>query len=69
MVQPASIFDTEDLDAEERALQEAEADLAAGRVVPHAEVVRWLESWGTLGELPPRPQPWKKELAVPQAPE
>ncbi len=52
MVQPVSIFDTEDLDAEERALQEAEADLAAGRVVPHSEVVRWLESWGTANELP-----------------
>ena len=59
MVQPASIFDTEDLDAEERALREAEADLAAGRVVPHAEVVRWLESWGTAGELP-CPRPWRK---------
>jgi predicted transcriptional regulator len=30
----------------------AEADLAAGRVVPHAEVAKWLESWGTEHELP-----------------
>ena len=59
MVQPASIFDTEDLDAEERALQEAEADLAAGRVVPHAEVVRWLEDLAA-GNVRPRPQPWRE---------
>ena len=59
MVQPVSIFDTEDLDAEERALQEAEADLAAGRVVPHAEVVRWLERMAA-GNVRPRPQPWRE---------
>ena len=40
---PATIFIPEDPDAEERALQEAEADLEAGRVVPHADVVRWLD--------------------------
>ena len=59
MVQPVSIFDTEDLDAEERALQEAEADLAAGRVVPHAEVVRGLEDLAA-GNGRPRPQPWRE---------
>ncbi|MEI8394770.1 MAG: hypothetical protein WCF85_08555 [Rhodospirillaceae bacterium] len=52
MAEPATIFDEEDTEAEERAIQEAEADIAAGRVVPHAEVVKWLESWGTSGELP-----------------
>jgi len=30
----------------------AEADVAAGRVVPHAKVVAWLKSWGTSDELP-----------------
>lgn len=41
-----------DLAAEARAIAEAEADLAAGRVVPHAGVAKWLESWGTADELP-----------------
>jgi hypothetical protein len=41
-----------DLAAEARAIAEAEADLAAGRVVPHVEVAKWLESWGTADELP-----------------
>ena len=50
MIKPASIFDPDD-DVEDRALQEAEADVAAGRVVPHSEVVKWLESWGTSNEL------------------
>lgn len=34
----------------------AEADVAAGRVVPHAQVVEWLKSWGKPDELP-RPEP------------
>mgnify|MGYP001809588071 CR=1 FL=1 len=55
MSKPAPLFDAEDWDAEERALQTAEADLAAGRVVDHDDVVRWLESWGTPDEKP-RPQ-------------
>jgi hypothetical protein len=60
MSKPANLFDDIDEDAEERADLEAEADVAAGRVVPHDEVVTWLESWGKLGELrPPRPKPWK----------
>ena len=51
-----SIFDEIDEEGEERALAEAEADVAAGRVVPHEEVVKWLKSWGTPNELP-RPKP------------
>ena len=36
---------------------QAEADVDAGRFVPHAEVVQWLESWGTANELPcPEPK-------------
>lgn len=34
----------------------AEADIAAGRVVPHAKVVEWVNSWGTANPLP-RPKP------------
>ena len=52
-----SIFDSPpDEAAEARFDAEAEADAAAGRVVPHEEVVRWLRSWGKPDELP-RPQP------------
>jgi predicted transcriptional regulator len=41
-----------DEDAETRAIAEAEADVAAGRLVPHEEVVKWLRSWGKPDELP-----------------
>ena len=54
-----SIFDIPRDEAEEARLDaEAEADFAAGRVVPHAEVIKWLKSWGTPDELPcPTPKP------------
>ncbi|OYV68291.1 MAG: CopG family transcriptional regulator [Acidiphilium sp. 21-60-14] len=48
-----SIFDPADDAEEARAMAEAEADLAAGRVISHEAVSRWLESWGTANELPP----------------
>jgi predicted transcriptional regulator len=52
-----SIFDEIDEEEEERAIAEAEADVAAGRVVPHEDVVKWLKSWGTPDELPcPKPK-------------
>ena len=52
-----SIFDEIDEEEEARAIEEAEADVAAGRVVPHEEVVKWLKSWGTPDELPcPKPK-------------
>lgn len=35
------------------AVAEAEADFAAGRVISHEAVTRWVRSWGTLDELPP----------------
>ena len=56
---PKSIFDMEPDAAHEARLDaEAEADIAAGRVVPHAEVARWLDSWGTPNVLPcPKPKP------------
>jgi predicted transcriptional regulator len=52
MAEPQTIFDQTDEAAEARAIAEAEADIAAGRVVPHDEVVKWLRSWGTPNELP-----------------
>jgi predicted transcriptional regulator len=58
MPKTKTIFDEIDQDAEARAIAEAEADVAAGRVVPHEEVVKWLRSWGTPDELPcPVPKP------------
>lgn len=49
MAKTKTIFDE---DAEAQAIAEAEADVAAGRVIPHDEVVKWLRSWGTRDELP-----------------
>ncbi len=47
-----SILEGIDEEAEARALAEAEADVASGRLVPHDAVVKWLKSWGTPDELP-----------------
>lgn len=52
-----TIFDIEPDEALEARLDaEAEADVAAGRLVPHEKVVEWLKSWGTPNVLP-RPLP------------
>ena len=60
MTQPErSIFDDPDPEADERRLAEAEADIAAGRVVPHEKVRQWLLSIGTPEELP-APYSWRK---------
>lgn len=51
------IFDRRDADAADRiADAEADADLAAGRVVDHAKVVEWLSKWGTPDENPAPPE-------------
>jgi predicted transcriptional regulator len=47
-----NILEEIDDSAEARAIEQAEADVAAGRLVPHDEVVKWLKSWGTADELP-----------------
>jgi predicted transcriptional regulator len=50
-----SIFDevdSVDPDVDQRNLARAEADIAAGRLVSHEAVKRWLTSWGTPNELP-----------------
>jgi len=46
------LFEEIDDEAEERAVEEAEADIAAGRVVSQEAVIEWLKSWGTDNELP-----------------
>lgn len=53
----ASIFDLEDEEADARALAEAEADIAAGRVVPHDQVAEWLDTIGTPRQKP-MPSEW-----------
>ena len=52
-----SIFEA-DRDAAEDARLDAQADaeIEAGQFVPHDDVVKWLQSWGTPNKLP-RPQP------------
>ncbi len=50
---PATVFD-DDYDEHSAA---ADADVAAGRVVPHAEVRKWLLTWGTPDEKP-IPKEW-----------
>ena len=55
--EPKSIFEP---DQAEDARLDAEAIAAyrAGRVVPHAKVAEWLDSWGKPDELPcPKPEP------------
>lgn len=51
--QKTSSIETESDEAREARLDAlAEADIAAGRVVPHHRVVEWLRSWGTDNKLP-----------------
>lgn len=51
--EPKSIFDTEPDETEEARLDaEAMEAYRAGRVVPHAKVSEWLDSWGTPNVLP-----------------
>ncbi|MDR3518106.1 MAG: CopG family transcriptional regulator [Azospirillaceae bacterium] len=57
MAEPATVFEPTDDDALNRAVAEARAQLAAGPTIPLADVVRWLDSWGTPDELPA--PPWK----------
>jgi predicted transcriptional regulator len=54
-----SIFDEVDQTAEDAADAEGVADIEAGRVVPHDEVVEWLKTWGGPDETPP-PDKWFK---------
>lgn len=59
---PAADFDlVDEIDeaAEAAADAEAEADFAAGRVIPHEEVAAWLDTWGTP-DFKPAPESWFK---------
>jgi predicted transcriptional regulator len=51
--QEVSIFGEVDQAFEDAADAEAEADIAAGRLISHEAMRRWLVSWGTADELPP----------------
>lgn len=51
MANPQPIQRAPDDDAQADA--EALADLKAGRTVSHEAVKAWLQSWGTVDELPP----------------
>lgn len=53
------IFDEVEDEAERLAEAEADADMAAGRVVPHEQVREWLLSLGTPDQLP-TPYSWRK---------
>jgi predicted transcriptional regulator len=45
-------------DAEAETDVSADAEIEAGRFIPHDKVVEWLKSWGTANELPcPEPEP------------
>jgi predicted transcriptional regulator len=50
-IEPA-IFDELDDEAEAAADARAEADVAAGRVVSHEAVSRWLKSWADGSPIP-----------------
>jgi len=51
--EPVSVFDGSDDETEERALAEAEAQIAEGKSISHKAMRRWLMSWGKPDELPP----------------
>ena len=59
MPTPDPFFDELDAEAETAADAEGLADIEAGRVIPHEEIVAWLETWGTPDERP-APESWFK---------
>jgi predicted transcriptional regulator len=52
-----SIFEEVDEEAEAASIARARAQIAAGKGIPHEEVVKWLKTWGTPEEGPP-PAEW-----------
>ena len=54
MAEPASIFDVIDEDAEAKAIAQAEAEINAGKGVPHSRVREWLLKLAK-GEVSPPP--------------
>jgi predicted transcriptional regulator len=53
MPEPKSAFDEIDDNIEARAIAEAEAEIEAGKGVPHAKVRRWLLKLLTGEVIPP----------------
>ncbi|MBW6527105.1 hypothetical protein KZ813_09670 [Sphingomonas sp. RHCKR7] len=49
MAREHGIFDHDDELAEAASIARARADVAAGRVYPHAIVAEWMETWGKPG--------------------
>lgn len=52
------IFEERDVEAEDAAVARARADIAAGRVYAHEDVVAWLRTWGT-DDYKPFPRKWQ----------
>jgi predicted transcriptional regulator len=52
MTREKSLFDESDPTAEAAADARADADVAAGRLISHDAVRRWMQSWGTDKPLP-----------------
>lgn len=55
------IFEEPDPEAEAASIARARADIAAGRVYPHAVVGEWLKTWGK-----PECKPFQEWLKQPQ---
>lgn len=51
------LSEEEELAADLKLIAEAEADYAAGRCIPHEEVMAWVETWGSGKRVPP-PKSW-----------
>ena len=56
MAEPKGAFDEIDEDIEARAIAEAEAEIDAGKGVPHSKVREWLLKLSRGEVVPP---PWK----------
>jgi predicted transcriptional regulator len=52
MARQKTLFEEPNPEAEAAADARAEADVAAGRLISHAAVRRWLASWGSGAQLP-----------------
>ena len=53
------IFDERDEANDAARLAEAEADIAAGRLISNGELMAWVKTWGMPDEGPP-PESWLK---------
>lgn len=51
------IFEEIDPEAEAASIARARADIAAGRVISHKNMVAWLKTWGTE-DRKPLPREW-----------